>query len=1055
MIRVNQQLKEKGMRDRYDLLSRCILVGCLLTGVITGSYAQQSALSGIVRSVANQQPVPGATVRLAKQQHITTTDQDGHFSLAAEGSKARLYVSAIGYQAKDTTLSIPSGPIAIYLTKSDAVLDEVVVVGFGQMKKSSVTGAIAQISGDELTKAPTANLSSMLQGRLPGLVTRQTSGQPGSDGASLLVRGYNTLGNSSPLIIVDGIERDFPQINPNEVESISILKDASAAIYGVRGANGVILVTTKRGKSQKPTISYNGSYALSTNTSFPRFLNGAEYARYYNKAQEMDGIAETGRRFTPEEIERITNGDPEGVFGNTNWFDMLFKSSAPTLTNNLTLNGGSDRYKYFVSVGGYNQEGIIDRTSYDRYNGRVNLDADVLDNLKLTLNVSYRDDVRKEPGLSAGLGNSYASVFAQAMMSYPFLPAYNADGVPIGSLNPGNGNQNPLAARDLSGENVSRSNRLQSNLSLEYEVPGVSGLRLMANGGFDKGYTVRKAYLLPYQLDVYNNSTKQYALGWARHASGGIANLNQWFNDSWQKTIQTSIRYDNKFGEHSVNALLLYEYLRQDNSSMSGGRRGYPITDIMDLNWGDEVIDDLVKGSHGMFSRAGYSFRFNYDYADKYLLEVLGRYDGSPLLPADTRWDWFPAVSAGWRISNEPFFRESVDFVSDLKLRASVGKLGNDRIPDYQYLRTLTPGANPVVLIGNNPGKPLNITTVPNPDIRWETTMTYNGGLEATLWNGLLGVEADVFYRVTKDILQGQSNLNPPSFGGYFPSYVNSGIVDSRGFELILSHRNTINEFTYNIRGNVSLAKNKVIETTEDANVPDQLRRTGRPIGLKYGFEADGFFQSDEEINSSALFGPTRVGEIRLKDLNGDGRITFDQDWTVIGRNDLPEMMFGLNLGGSYKGFDFNAFFQGAALSDVALSGLYTSSGIYDNTFYTMPFYQDGNSPKYLVENAWTPENPNATYPRLSTQSAQSGGKFSSFWIKDGSYVRLKTAQLGYTLPSAWMQKANIQELRLFASGSNLFTWSNLDYLDPEMPSVNQGYYPQQRIYEFGVSLTF
>ncbi|NGM65460.1 TonB-dependent receptor [Sphingobacterium sp. SGR-19] len=1043
------------MRDRYDLLSRCILVGCLLTGVITGSYAQQSALSGIVRSVANQQPVPGATVRLAKQQHITTTDQDGHFSLAAEGSKARLYVSAIGYQAKDTTLSIPSGPIAIYLTKSDAVLDEVVVVGFGQMKKSSVTGAIAQISGDELTKAPTANLSSMLQGRLPGLVTRQTSGQPGSDGASLLVRGYNTLGNSSPLIIVDGIERDFPQINPNEVESISILKDASAAIYGVRGANGVILVTTKRGKSQKPTISYNGSYALSTNTSFPRFLNGAEYARYYNKAQEMDGIAETGRRFTPEEIERITNGDPEGVFGNTNWFDMLFKSSAPTLTNNLTLNGGSDRYKYFVSVGGYNQEGIIDRTSYDRYNGRVNLDADVLDNLKLTLNVSYRDDVRKEPGLSAGLGNSYASVFAQAMMSYPFLPAYNADGVPIGSLNPGNGNQNPLAARDLSGENVSRSNRLQSNLSLEYEVPGVSGLRLMANGGFDKGYTVRKAYLLPYQLDVYNNSTKQYALGWARHASGGIANLNQWFNDSWQKTIQTSIRYDNKFGEHSVNALLLYEYLRQDNSSMSGGRRGYPITDIMDLNWGDEVIDDLVKGSHGMFSRAGYSFRFNYDYADKYLLEVLGRYDGSPLLPADTRWDWFPAVSAGWRISNEPFFRESVDFVSDLKLRASVGKLGNDRIPDYQYLRTLTPGANPVVLIGNNPGKPLNITTVPNPDIRWETTMTYNGGLEATLWNGLLGVEADVFYRVTKDILQGQSNLNPPSFGGYFPSYVNSGIVDSRGFELILSHRNTINEFTYNIRGNVSLAKNKVIETTEDANVPDQLRRTGRPIGLKYGFEADGFFQSDEEINSSALFGPTRVGEIRLKDLNGDGRITFDQDWTVIGRNDLPEMMFGLNLGGSYKGFDFNAFFQGAALSDVALSGLYTSSGIYDNTFYTMPFYQDGNSPKYLVENAWTPENPNATYPRLSTQSAQSGGKFSSFWIKDGSYVRLKTAQLGYTLPSAWMQKANIQELRLFASGSNLFTWSNLDYLDPEMPSVNQGYYPQQRIYEFGVSLTF
>jgi TonB-linked SusC/RagA family outer membrane protein len=1054
MIPVNQQQTVTGMRDHGGLLRKGILVGFLLTCFIFGSYAQQSTLTGIVRSTGDQQSVPGATIRLDFPQQTTSTDQAGRFSLKTEGNKARLLISAIGFQTKDTTVTVASGTIEIYLSETDALLDEVVVVGFGQTKKSSVTGAIAQISGSELTKAPTANLSSMLQGRLPGLVTRQTSGQPGTDGASLLVRGYNTLGNNNPLIIVDGIERDFPQINPNEVESISILKDASAAIYGVRGANGVILVTTKRGTSQKPTISYNGSYALSTNTSFPEFLSGPEYARYYNKAQEMDGIAETGRRFTPEEIERISNGDPEGVFGNTDWFDLLFKSSAPTLTNNLTLNGGSERYRYFVSVGGFNQEGIIDRTSYDRYNGRINLDADVLDNLKVALNVSYRDDERKEPGLSAGLGNSYASIFAQAMMSYPFLPAYDANGMPVGSLNPGNGNQNPLAARDLSGENVSRSNRLQSNLSLEYEVPGVSGLRLMVNGGFDKGYTMRKAYLLPYHLNVYNNSTRQYAENWARHASGGIATLNQWFTDSWQKTLQSSVRYENQFGEHSVSALLLYEYMRQDNSSMSGGRRGYPITDIMDLNWGDEVIDELVKGSHGMFSRAGYSFRFNYDYANKYLLEVLGRYDGSPYLPADTRWDLFPAVSVGWRISNEDFFSESVSFIDELKLRASVGKLGNDRIADYQYLRTLSPGANPVVLIGNTPGKPLNITTVPNPEIRWETTMTYNGGFDASLWNGLLGVEADVFYRVTEDILQGQSSLNPPSFGGYFPSYVNSGVVDSRGFELALSHRNNISDFTYSVRGNLSFARSKVIETTEDANVPDQLRRTGKPIGLKYGFEADGFFQSEEEINSSALFGPTRVGEIRLKDLNGDGRITFDQDWTVIGGSDLPEMMFGLNLGASYKGFDLSAFFQGAALSDVALSGLY-SSGIYDNTFYTMPFYQDGNSPRYLVENSWTPENPNAAYPRLSTQSAQSGGKFSSFWIKDGSYVRLKTAQLGYTFPGTWMQKVNVQQLRLYASGSNLFTWSKLDYLDPEMPSVNQGYYPQQRIYEFGVSLTF
>lgn len=253
----------------------------------------------------------------------------------------------------------------------------------------------------------------------------------------------------------------------------------------------------------------------------------------------------------------------------------------------------------------------------------------------------------------------------------------------------------------------------------------------------------------------------------------------------------------------------------------------------------------------------------------------------------------------------------------------------------------------------------------------------------------------------------------------------------------------------------MSWSRNKIVEITEDANIPDHLRKTGRSIGMKYGFLADGLFQSQGEIDHSALFGPTRPGEVKLKDLNGDGRITWDQDWTIIGRSDLPEMMFGLNLGGSYKNFDFNAFFQGAAISDVALSGIYSSSGVYDNTFYTMPFYQDGNSPKYLVEEAWTPENPSAKYPRLSTQSAQSGGKFSSFWLRNGSYVRLKTAQIGYNLPKAWLAKANIQRVRVHASGSNLFTWSHLDYLDPEMPSVNQGYYPQQRVYEFGLSLTF
>lgn len=1000
-------------------------------------------------------PLIGASVLVKNSQgQGTITDTKGSFSLQVEEGSV-LVISYIGYVAQEVAVK-NGGAIKVVLQQDNQALNDVIVLGYGSTTKQSIVSSVVQVSAAELKTAPTANLSSMLQGRLPGLVTRQSSGQPGSDGASMLVRGFNTLNSSSPLIIVDGIERGFPSINPDEVESITVLKDAaSAAVYGARAANGVILVTTKRGSVQKPTITYNSSIGLSSNTSFPKFLNGPEYAYWYNKAQEMDGISETARRFTPDEINRINNGDPEGVFGNTDWFGLLFKNSAPIYTNNLSLNGGSDRFKYFVSLGAYNQEGIIARTNNNRYNFRTNIDAQVSDRFKASFGIAVRDETTEQPGLSAGIGNSYASIFSQAMMSYPFLPATNATGMPVGSFNTGNGNQNPIAARDLSGKQDTRANNVQGNITLQYDLPFIDGLNLKVNGAMDKGYSMRKSAVLPYLLSVYNNTTRNYTESYARHALTGNATINQWFADSWQTTLQPSINYNKSFGAHNFGGMFLYEYIRQNSTSMSAGRRGFPITDIMDLNYGEEVIDDLVKGAHGMFHRAGYVSRLKYDYKGKYLVEVTGRYDGSSRLPSHNRWGLFPAVALGWRISDESFFKDNVQFVNDLKIRASTGKLGNDEVGNYAYLRTMSMGVNPVAMIGDKLVRSLGVTNVPNKDIKWETTTNYNIGFESTLWNGLLGVEADAFYSVTKDILQSQGGLMPPSMGGYYPATVNSGVVDNRGFELILTHRKSLGDFYYNVKGNVSWARNRIVETTENVNVPDYLRRTGTQIGMKYGFIADGLFQSEEEIASSALFGPTRVGEVKLKDLNGDGKITWDQDWTMIGRSSTPEMMFGLNLGGGYKAFDFNLFFQGAAIADVALSGLYSSSNVYDNTFYTMAFYQDGNSPKYLAEQAWTPENTNAKYPRLSTLSAQSGGKFSSWWIRDASYLRLKSAQLGYTVPPALTKRWKIEGLRFHVSGSNLFTWSALEYLDPEMPDVNQGYYPQQKLFEAGFSLSF
>lgn len=1040
---------------KYELRNRQIILTTKSSG--NASNTQQTRtreIKGLI-SDPNGAPLPGVSIAVAGSNIGTVSDAKGEFSIKIPASVKKLSFSFIGMQSQE--LPVPDNNF-IHATMQEATVgvDEVIVVGYGTQKKINVTGSIAQVDAKELQTAPSGNLSSMLQGRLPGLITKQTTGQPGSDGATLIIRGLSTLGNNSPLVIVDGIEREFPNVNQEEIESVTILKDAtSAAVYGVRAANGVILVTTKRGRMQKPTITMNSAVSLSSNTSFPKFLNGPDYAYWFNKAEEMDGVPEGSRRFTADEIDRITNGDPQGIYGNTDWFDLLFEDVAPSYTNNISMNGGNEKVNYFVSIGSYNQEGIIKRTAYDRYNVRANLDAKISNSLSLSFNFAAQQSETKEPGLSAGIGNSYCSIFSQAMLAYPIIPAFTADGMYTGTQNTGNGNQSPLAARDLSGRQISKSNKFQSNMTMLYNVPFIKGLDLKFTAAYDKGYTLKKTEFLPFKISVFNQSTRKYEETYGRHALSGEAQVLQWFADTYNATLQSSVSYNNSFGKHDVGGLFLYEYSESGGQSMSNGRKNFPITEIMDLNYGEQVIDDMIKGGHSSFARAGYVGRLNYAYNKKYLFEFTARVDGSPLLPAENRWGFFPGMAMGWRISDEPFFKQVAPFVDNLKLRASVGKLGNDAIGDFAYIRTMSMGADPVVMIGNILSRHLGVNGVPNENIKWETTTSYNLGLESTLWKGLLGIELDGFYMVTKDILQSQGGLMPPSLGGYFPATINSGVVDNRGFELVLTHRNKIGDLSYNIRGNVSWARNKIIQTTENPNIPDNIRQTGKSIGLKYGLVAEGLFQTEEEIAMSALYGPTLPGDVKMKDLNGDGRITYDQDRDVVGKSNTPEMMFGLNMGAEYKGFDFNLFMQGAALCDVSMCGYYSDRGFSDNTFYTRPFFADGNSPYYLIENAWRPDNTDAKYPRLGVAHRSNGAPLSSFWLRNGAYLRLKNAQIGYTLPRLFTNRFNIEKVRVYVSGSNLFTLDYLEYLDPEMPDVNQGYYPQQRVFEFGINLTF
>ena len=643
------------------------------------------------------------------------------------------------------------------------------------------------------------------------------------------------------------------------------------------------------------------------------------------------------------------------------------------------------------------------------------------------------------------------------MLSYPYLRPYTKDGMPIASQNTaGNGNNNPLGARDLSGYQSSKTTKFQGDISLCYKLP-IKGLSAKLDAAFLKSHSMRKAAMTPYNVYSWNQTTHQGNVEKGRICS--MASVSHWYGSQQRYTIRPTIEYANKFGKHDVSGLFLYEYAREDYEGISAGREDFPITDIMDMSYGLKVSENLVKGSHSNDKRAGYVMRFNYAYDEKYLLEFTGRVDASTALPAHNRWGFFPAVSVGWRISQEDFFKEAVPFMDNLKIRASIGRLGSDRAIEstMTYFSTATLSADPVVVFGTNALKDIGMSGPICPDLKWQLTDTYNIGVESNMWNGLLGLELDVFYMKTTRSLEGQSGKFPPSLGSYFPGYINYGSHDNRGFELVLTHHNKIRDFNYHVRGNLSWARNKILKVTEDANVPIYKRATGQSMGRYLGFVAEGLFQSEEEIAHSALFEGstnTKPGDIKLKDINGDGKITWDQDMVPIGRSSIPEMVFGLNLGAEWKGFDFSMFWQGAAMFDVNLCGIY-DSGIRDDTFYTRPFYADGNTPYYLVEGSWRPDNPNAKFPRLGIEARDNGGKFSSWWVKDGTYLRLKSVQLGYTLPKKLTEKAGFRTIRAYVSGGNLLTICGLDYMDPEMPGVNQGYYPQQRTYEFGLNITF
>lgn len=986
---------------------------------------QQSSVSGKITD-ENGGPLVGVSVRLKGTSIGASSNAEGAYVLNVAGNTTgTLTFSFIGYQVKEEEISGRT-TINVKLVPQDNKLNELVVVGYGTQKKVDVTGSVATLKGETLVKAAQPNLMNSLVGRLTGVISTQQSGKPGFDDPKFVIRGKSTFGDNSSLILVDGVERSFSRMDPNEIESITVLKDAaSAAVYGARAANGVILVTTKRGVEGKPTISYTGTYGIQEPARIPDLMNAYDYARYLNIAKVNLNQAP---RFTDEQVEQFRTG----VLPSTDWWSATLRKNAPVIQHNVNISGGNKDTKYFIDLGILDQDGLYELSSFKRYNVRVNLDNQITKSLKVSLDLVGR----KEKLSQSALGDA---LFSTIINSKPTEAAYTPDNIAVGGLGSNGQDVSAIGQANDAGYNRTDNNVFQSTISALYKAPFLEGLSGKVSYSYDRFFSTNDVFNTPYSYYRYDRVNNL----WTNAKSGGEINLVQAEADSYNATLQASLMYDKTFGKHALSSLFLFEQADSRGRNLQAYREGFISSSIDQLFAGGD-LNKNNNGSATETARRGYVGRINYSYDNKYLLQANFRYDGSFNFPEDKRWGFFPAVSAGWRISEESFLKGN-SVISNLKLRASYGQFGNDRVPAYQYLAGFQFAAGSV--FGNGYNKGIRDTGIPNLNITWETATNTDIGLEFGFLGGKLTGEVDYFYKRTKDILLPRTAAIPQSFGAILP-YENIGIVDNKGFEMTLGYKNQINDFSYGIDGNFTYAKSKVIFQDESINVPAWQKTTGQPFDQYFGYKALGLFQSQEEINAWAdqdglKNQSLKPGDIKYLDYNNDGKID-GQDINKIGKSDIPELIFGLNLSAGYKGFGLSANFQGA-------------TGFQQYLRY-VPFNLEAGALN-MFKDSWTPDNTNAKYPALYAGIKQNNQLSSSYWLYDATYVKLRNLELSYTFGQLNLfDKVGIRGLRLFVSGSNLLTFSKLKDFDPETPNLNPDsgrayYYPQLRSYYLGVNI--
>jgi TonB-linked SusC/RagA family outer membrane protein len=971
-----------------------------------GSSAKNIAFGGRIIDGKNKVPLSGATVHITGTTHEVLTDDKGKFGfLTGQHFPVTLVVSLPGYLPREFQLH-DATPVDIILTETPSQLGELVVIGYGTQKKASITGSVASLDQKVLANRPITNSTQALQ-NLPGVYTNQTKGRPGDDGATIRIRGVGTLNNSNPLVLVDGIEFALGDVNPNDIESVTVLKDAaSASIYGNRAANGVILVKTKTGKKGKFQLDYSNYFGFQEATQFPDAVNNTvEYMKGKNRALANEGKpAESSQAL----IDEYTNGTNPYIYANSNWFDIMFRQAA-IQEHNLRLSGSSDKTSFSLSLGYLNQDGIMIETNAKRYSINLNVSSQLTQKLKVGGSHIGNFWTNRESAYTADEGNGEGGLMGLIYRGLPFQVPYAEDGTYADQWIrvPGhNFFRNPVA---LSKEGFRKNNQYHTltNLFAEYELP------------FNIKYKTTLAANIRYGIEKFN-----YPQIYLTNPKTGVISpigntplrgINQVSTNAINLTNFHTLNWDKRFGNHGLGALGGFSVESFNDGNFSAYNQGYLGNALSELNAGS--TSPQVTGTSGQSRLLSYFGRINYDFDEKYLFEVNFRYDGSSRFAAGKRWGFFPSFSAGWRISEEQFLKDFKN-LSNLKLRTSYGKLGNQSIALFSYVDAIALGQN--YNFNGNIVSGAAITQLSDPDITWETTSMADIGLEGGFFNNQLTFEVDYFDKKTTNILRQVSV--PAQVGNLGGPFRNIGAVSNKGVEITLDYKGKIQQFRYAIGTNVTYLKNKVVDLRGQKYYSgNTITQEGSSIGAFYGLEAIGIFQSADEVSKHAFQNAGTVpGDLKYRDVDGNGTID-NNDRVVIG-NSIPKYTYGFSLSGEYKGFELSAIFQGIGDVDTYLTGN-----------LAQPFKNGAGVTREWLTDSWTPENPNAKLPRLTTSNGYPQNFItSSFWVQDASYLRLKNIQLSYTLPPRLVAKAGFTKFKVFVNAQNYLTFTKFKFSDPE-----------------------